>query len=163
MRHHLRISIIGPKGCGKTTFLKTFVPTALDTDDYGTPKPDRGSMSHARYLVDEDLALDILAIRIPEKDFLLSIVLDGMAGHIFMLDSTMPEGWFALKPLIQYPNVPSVIVANKQDHPLAHSMSAIRQEMATELPVYPCDSTDTELVKKIMLDFLHIILQDLES
>ncbi|MCI0709023.1 MAG: hypothetical protein L0154_02570 [Chloroflexi bacterium] len=163
MRQNLRISIIGPKACGKSTFLKSFVPTALDTDDYGTLNPNRGSMTHARYTIDDDLILDILAIRVPEKDSLLSIILEGMAGHIFMLDSTMPEGWFDLKRLVKNTNAPAIIVANKQDHPLAHSMTAIRSEMATTLPIYPCDATDAELVKKIVLDLLYLIIDDVDA
>ena len=163
MRQNLRISIIGPKGCGKSTFLKSFVPAALDTDDYGAIHPNRGSMSHARYAIDDDLILDILAIRVPGKDSLLSMLLEGMLGHIFMLDSTMPEGWFDLEWLIQNTNVPSIIVANKQDHPLAHSMTAIHTELATTLPIYPCDATDAELVKKIVLELLYMIIDDVEA
>lgn len=163
MRQNLRISIIGPKGCGKSTFLKSFVPTALDTDDYGSFNPNRGSMSHARYAIDDDLNLDILAIRVPQQDSLLSMLLEGMLGHILMLDSTMPEGWFDLKWLVKNTNAPSIIVANKQDHPLAHSITAIRSEMATTLPIYPCDATDAELVKKIVLELLYQIIDDGEA
>jgi signal recognition particle receptor subunit beta len=163
MRHHLRISIIGPPGCGKTTFLRTLVPTALDTDDYRVPRPDRASLSHARYIVSKDDILDILAIRIPDKDSLISIILDGMAGHIFMLDSTAPEGWFEIQPIMRLTRAPSIIVANKQNHPLAHSMTAIRKTMATPLPIYPCDATDNKLVKKLVRDLLHRILSELEA
>ena len=154
MRHNLRISLIGPRGCGKTTFLKSFVPSAIDTDDYGMPNPNNSSMTHARYAVDNERTLDLIGIRVPERDYVVSLILDGMAGHIFMLDSTIPDGWPEIKQILPHVNAPSIIVANKQDHPLAHSMTAIEQELQTNLTVHPCNARDAELVSKIVLALL---------
>ena len=101
-------------------------------------------------------------------DFMWEILSEGMLGFIVMVDSTRPETFREARSILEtfraYAPTPYVVAANKQDLPEAWDVEDMR--LALRLPQHvkmlPCVATDKESVKRVLLELLYSILEELD-
>ncbi len=156
----IEILVTGLPQTGKTTFMRTIsTHTAMGQDGW-----------HQGYLpVDEGLDVHFLEPP-PTRDFdfmfLREIILEfDLPGYIVLCDSTKPELFGEMIGILQtvyaeHPDMPIVLVANKQDQPDAWTADDIRLGLGIpdEILVIPCIAQDVESVKETVLQLLYQIL-----
>jgi signal recognition particle receptor subunit beta len=86
-----------------------------------------------------------------------------------MVDSTRPETFREAKGILQtfraYAPTPYVVAANKQDRPDAWAIDDLRiaLKMDRKIKMLPCVALDRETVKKVLLELLYSILEEMKD
>jgi len=97
------------------------------------------------------------------------ILSEGMLGFIVMVDSTRPETFREAKGILQtfraYAPTPYVVAANKQDIKDAWTVEDLRiaLKLDSSIKMLPCVASDRESVKKVLLELLYSILEEMEK
>ena len=85
-------------------------------------------------------------------------------AYIVLIDSTDPDKFGEALSILQtirvyHPDTPVIVAANKQDIPAAWSADDIRIGLGIpdEIPVIPCASTNSSMVKDAVLRLLYLI------
>jgi len=92
-----------------------------------------------------------------------------MLGFIVTIDSTRPETFREAKGILQtfraYAPTPYVVAANKQDMESAWSVEDLRIALKLDpaVKMLPCVASDKESVKKVLLELLYSILEEMEK
>ncbi len=170
----IKIVIAGPYGAGKTTFVKTLsevlpietdVPvtkSAIDNKRSTTVAFDYGRMK-----VREDLVVHLFGVPGQERfSFMWKIIARGMHGYLFIVDSSSED---RVKEAIgmysffreNFPNVPHIIAANKQDVPNAVDLYTIKSilKVPYEIKVMPLIATN----KRSALFVLVALLEEIKK
>ncbi len=126
-------------------------------------------MDFGRISIDENLVLYLFGTPGQRRfDFMWEILSEGMLGFIVMVDSARPETFREARNILEtfraYAPTPYVVAANKQDDPDAWAIEDMRIALRLSSPVklLPCVAKDKETVKKVLLELLYSILEEME-
>ncbi|MBF8257610.1 MAG: putative ATP/GTP binding protein [Anaerolineales bacterium] len=128
------------------------------------------AMDFGRITVDDDLVLYLFGTPGQKRfDFMWEILSEGMLGFIVMVDSSRPETFREAKGILQtfraYAPTPYVVAANKQDKEDAWAVEDLRiaLKLDSKVKMLPCVAADKETVKKVLLELLYSILEEMKT
>jgi signal recognition particle receptor subunit beta len=172
----VKIVVTGPFGAGKTTFIRTISEITVLSTERGVSDHTRVhktqttvAMDFGRITIDSELVLYLFGTPGQERfDFMWEILGGGMLGFVLLVDATRPdsasEATSNYRAFRRMSPAPCVVAVNRtsgldpQDE--FRLRSALELDDAT--PVVPCDATDKESVKAVLLALLHAVLEGIE-
>ncbi len=173
----VKMVVTGPFNSGKTAFIQTVseidvvaTERKITNEAEKVKETTTVAMDFGRITVDDDLVLYLFGTPGQKRfDFMWEILSEGMLGFVVMVDSTRPETFREARSILEtfraYAPTPYVVAANKQDLPDAWDVEDMR--IALRLPkqvkILPCVATDKESVKRVLLELLYSILEEMES
>ncbi len=173
----VKIVVTGPFGAGKTEFIRSVSEIeVVSTERKITSEVEKiknsttVAMDFGRISVDEDLVLYIFGTPGQKRfDFMWEILSEGMLGFIVMVDSNRPETFREARSILEtfraYAPTPFVVAANKQDCDDAWTLEDMRVALRLDpdVKMLPCVAVDKETVKKVLLELLYGILEEMEA
>jgi len=173
----VKIVVTGPFSAGKTAFIQSVseidvVSTEKKISSEAEKIKDQTTvaMDFGRITVDEDLVLYLFGTPGQRRfDFMWQILSEGMLGFIVMVDSNRPETFREARSILQtfraYAPTPYVVAANKQDCEDAWELDDMRVALRLDPKVkfLPCVATDKEMVKKVLLELLFSIQEEMDA
>ena len=173
----VKIVVTGPFSAGKTAFIQTVseidvVSTERKISSEAEKIKDTTTvaMDFGRITVDEDLVLYLFGTPGQRRfDFMWEILSEGMLGFIVLVDSTRPETFREARSILEtfraYAPTPYVVAANKQDLEDAWELEDMRiaLRLDPQVKLVPCVATDKESVKKVLLELLLSIMEEIEG
>jgi small GTP-binding protein len=173
----VKIVVTGPFGAGKTEFIRSVSEIeVVSTERKITSEVEKiknsttVAMDFGRISVDEDLVLYIFGTPGQKRfDFMWEILSEGMLGFIVMVDSNRPETFREARSILEtfraYAPTPFVVAANKQDCDDAWTLEDMRVALRLDpdVKMLPCVAIDKENVKKVLLELLYGILEEMEA
>lgn len=170
--------VTGPYAAGKTTLIRTISEiTVLSTERGTSESTERArkaettvAMDFGRITIDRELVLYLFGTPGQERfDFMWEILGEGMLGYVLLLDAARPESFAEGRGILDafraMASVPFVVALNR-----AGSLDpALEQQVRSALDVdgsvaiVPCDATDRESVKNVVLALLFGVLDQLEA
>jgi len=173
----VKIVVTGPFAAGKTTLIRTISEiTVLSTekgitDETKSTKSDTTvAMDFGRITIDRDLVLYLFGTPGQDRfDFMWEILGEGMLGYVVLVDASRPESLDEAVGIVaafrKMANVPYVVALNRAEGLDEYDEGQIRETLDLEahIPVVPCDATDRESVKSVLLALLYAVLETLDS
>lgn len=174
----VKMVVTGPFSAGKTAFIQSISEIdVVSTERKISTEPEQKiketttvAMDFGRITVDEDLVLYLFGTPGQKRfDFMWEILSEGMLGFIVVVDSSRPETFREAKGILQtfraYAPTPYVVAANKQDREDAWSIDDLRiaLKLDKKVKMLPCVATNREMVKKVLLELLYSILEEMEE
>ncbi len=173
----VKIVVTGPFSAGKTAFIQTVseidvVSTERKISSEAEKIKDTTTvaMDFGRITVDDDLVLYLFGTPGQRRfDFMWEILSEGMLGFIVLVDSTRPETFREARSILEtfraYAPTPYVVAANKQDLEDAWELEDMRiaLRLDPQVKLVPCVATDKESVKKVLLELLLSIMEEIEG
>jgi small GTP-binding protein len=173
----VKIVVTGPFAAGKTTLIRTISEiTVLSTekgisDETRSTKTDTTvAMDFGRITIDRDLVLYLFGTPGQDRfDFMWEILGEGMLGYVVLVDATRPESLDEAASIVQafrkMAHVPFVVGLNRADGLDEDEERRVREtlDLDPDVPVVPCDATDRESVKSVLLALLYAVLETLDS
>jgi uncharacterized protein len=173
----VKIVVTGPFSAGKTTLIRTIseitvLSTEKDiTDETRSRKAETTvAMDFGRITIDRDLVLYLFGTPGQDRfDFMWEILGEGMLGYILLIDSSredaMDEAVGILAAFRKMARVPFVVALNRADGIDPTDEEAVRSalELADTVPVVPCDATDRESVKSVLLALLYSVVDAIDG
>ena len=173
----VKIVVTGPFSAGKTTLIRTIseitvLSTEKDiTDSTRSRKAETTvAMDFGRITIDRDLVLYLFGTPGQDRfDFMWEILGEGMLGYILLVDASrqdsLDESVGILAAFRKMARVPFVVALNRSaglDPQDEHKVRTVL-ELGDEVPVVPCDATDRESVKSVLLALLYAVVESLDS
>jgi uncharacterized protein len=172
----MKIVISGGFGVGKTTFVGTIsdIPPltteaamtgmAVGVDDRGqvsTKTTTTVAMDFGRVAVDRSLVLYLFGT--PGQDrfgFMWDDLVTGALGAIVLVDTRRLDDCFAAIDYFEDRQIPFVVVLNRFDGQLIHSVDAVRAalQLDPDVPIVTTDARNRENVKESVLALLDVVL-----
>ncbi|MEP7055578.1 MAG: ATP/GTP-binding protein [Actinomycetota bacterium] len=179
-KHHgqaVKIVVTGPFAAGKTTLIRTISEiTVLSTekgitDDTKSRKSDTTvAMDFGRITIDRDLVLYLFGTPGQERfDFMWEILGEGMLGYILLCDATQEDSLAEARNILdafrKMAKVPFVVGMNRSQGIDPGEEQTVRDRLALDpdVPVVPCDATDRESVKSVLLALLYSVVDTIDS
>jgi hypothetical protein len=173
----VKMVVTGPFNSGKTEFIRSVSEIdVVSTERKITSEAERikeqttVAMDFGRITVDDNLVLYLFGTPGQRRfDFMWEILSEGMLGFIVMVDSTRPETFREARNILEtfraYAPTPYVVTANKQDSKDSWDLDDMRIALRLDPKVkfLPCVATDKEAVKKVLLELLYSILEEMEK
>ncbi len=153
-----KIVITGAYEAGKTTFLHAIADEAISVDRMGTTVAlDYGTLDYRGFYIEF-----FGTPGQPQFDTMIETIAQEAIGLILMVDSSAPETFPRAKILFEKCggfDIPSVIVANKQDLEEALEPSIVQDKLAlpVKIPIVGCSAktkSNLTLVIDILLDVI---------
>lgn len=174
----IKFVVTGPFAAGKTTLVRTMseIPVigteTVVTDDTSAIKTnttvslDFGKLT----LVDEDLVVELSLFGTPGQarfNFMWDVLAEGMDGYVVLADLSRPESFEETAEIIEHfrglSDAPFVIGANKGTGDPAELAGVADRLGAPGAPVVPCDATDRESAREMLLALLEAVLEAVET
>ncbi len=173
----VKIVVTGPFAAGKTTLIRTISEiTVLSTergitDDTRSRKAETTvAMDFGRITIDRELVLYLFGTPGQERfDFMWEILGEGMLGYVLLIDSSRPETYAEALGILDafrtMARVPFVVAVNRADglDPAGEERLRESLRLAPGVPIVPCDATDKDSVKAVLLALLYSVLDDIEA
>jgi hypothetical protein len=173
----VKIVVTGPFAAGKTTLIRTISEiTVLSTereisDETRSRKSDTTvAMDFGRITIDRDLVLYLFGTPGQERfDFMWEILGEGMLGYVLLVDASRPdslqESSGILDAFRKMAHVPFVVGLNRSEGVDEVEEGVIRSRLGLEpdIPIVPCDVTDRESVKSVLLALLYALVESLDT
>ena len=173
----VKIVVTGPFAAGKTTLIRTVSEiTVLSTekgitDETRSRKTDTTvAMDFGRITIDRDLVLYLFGTPGQDRfDFMWEILGEGMLGYVLLVDATRPdsldEAVGILDAFRRMARVPFVVGLNRSEGLDEADEARVRSvlDLDPDVPVVPCDATDRESVKSVLLALLYAVVESLDS
>ena len=173
----VKIVVTGPFAAGKTTLIRTISEiTVLSTekgitDETRSRKTDTTvAMDFGRITIDRDLVLYLFGTPGQDRfDFMWEILGEGMLGYVLLVDATRPdsldEAIGILEAFRRMARVPFVVGLNRSEGMDEAEEERIRKtlDLDPDVPVVPCDATDRESVKSVLLALLYAVVDTLDG
>ena len=173
----VKIVVTGPIAAGKTTLIRTISEiTVLSTergitDDTKARKAETTvAMDFGRITIDRELVLYLFGTPGQERfDFMWEILGEGMLGYVLLVDSTRPETYTEALGILDafrtMARVPFVVAVNRTQGLDPAGEERLRQTLRLDphVPIVPCDATDKDSVKAVLLALLYSVLDDIEA
>jgi small GTP-binding protein len=173
----VKMVVTGPFNAGKTAFIQSVseidvvsTERKISTEAERIKETTTVAMDFGRITVDDDLVLYLFGTPGQKRfDFMWEILSEGMLGFIVMVDSSRPETFREAKGILQtfraYAPTPYVVAANKQDKEDAWAVEDLRiaLKLDSKVKMLPCVSSDKETVKKVLLELLYSILEEMKT
>ncbi|MCA1712621.1 MAG: ATP/GTP-binding protein [Actinobacteria bacterium] len=173
----VKIVVTGPFSAGKTTLIRTIseitvLSTEKDiTDNTKSRKAETTvAMDFGRITIDRDLVLYLFGTPGQDRfDFMWEILGEGMLGYILLVDSSrqdsLDEAVGILAAFRKMARVPFVVALNRSaglDPSDEHKVRSVL-DLGDEVPVVPCDATDRESVKAVLLALLYSVVDQIDA
>src|SRR5512139_2829395 len=173
----VKMVVTGPFNAGKTEFIQSVseidvvsTERKISSEAEKVKNATTVAMDFGRITVDDDLVLYLFGTPGQKRfDFMWEILSEGMLGFIVMVDSTRPETFREARNILEtfraYAPTPYVVAANKQDDPDAWEIGDMRiaLRLSPQMKLLPCVAKDKESVKKVLLELLYSILEEMET
>ncbi|MDQ1745815.1 MAG: uncharacterized protein QOD07_78 [Frankiaceae bacterium] len=173
----VKIVVTGPFAAGKTTLIRTISEiTVLSTekgitDETRSRKTDTTvAMDFGRITIDRELVLYLFGTPGQDRfDFMWEILGEGMLGYVLLVDATRPdsldEAVGILDAFRRMARVPFVVGLNRAEGMDEAEEERIRKtlDLDPHVPVVPCDATDRESVKSVLLALLYAVVDTLDG
>ena len=169
--------VTGPFAAGKTTLIRTISEITVLSTERGITDSTRSrkaettvAMDFGRITIDADLVLYLFGTPGQERfDFMWEILGEGMLGYVLLLDAeredSLAEAVGILGAFRTMARVPYVVALNRSTSLDPAEEQRIRAEL--DLPAHvellPCDATDKESVKAVLLALLYAVLDEVEQ
>ncbi|MFZ6019179.1 MAG: GTP-binding protein [Chloroflexota bacterium] len=171
----VKIVVTGPFNAGKTEFIQSVSEIdVVSTERKITSAAEKVkenttvALDFGRITVDDDLVLYLFGTPGQKRfDFMWEILSEGMLGFVVMVDSTRPETFREARTILEtfraYAPTPYVVAANKQDCKDAWDIDDMRLALRLDpkVKLLPCVAKDKENVKKVLLELLYSILEEM--
>ena len=173
----VKVVVTGPFAAGKTTLIRTISEiTVLSTERGITDSTRRRkaettvAMDFGRITIDRDLVLYLFGTPGQDRfDFMWEILGEGMIGYLLLVDAaredSIQEAAGILDAFRTMARVPFVVGLNRaggDEHLLVESVRS-RLEIPSDIAILPCDATDKESVKNVLLALLYAVLDEVEA
>ncbi len=173
----VKVVVTGPFSAGKTTLIRTISEiTVLSTErgitDHTKSRKNETTvaMDFGRITIDRELVLYLFGTPGQERfDFMWEILGEGMLGYVMLLDvsrpESLPEAAGILAAFRRMARVPFVVALNRTDGVDEVEEARIRQGLGIgpTVAMVPCDATDKESVKAVLLALLYSVLDEVEA
>ena len=173
----VKMVVTGPFSSGKTAFVQAIseidvvsTERAISSEAERVKEQTTVAMDFGRITVGEDLILYLFGTPGQRRfDFMWEILSEGMLGFVVLVDSAKPETFREAKSILEtfraYAPTPYVVAANKQDLDDAWEVDDLRIALRLEekVKMLPCIASDKESVKKVLLELLYSILEEMED
>ncbi len=173
----VKIVVTGPFSAGKTTLIRTIseitvLSTEKDITDHTKSRKAETTvaMDFGRITIDRDLVLYLFGTPGQDRfDFMWEILGEGMLGYVLLIDSTRPdsleEAVGILEAFRKMARVPFVVALNRSAGMDPSDEDRVRSvlELGDDVPVVPCDATDRESVKAVLLALLYSVVDQLDA
>jgi small GTP-binding protein len=173
----VKIVVTGPFSAGKTTLIRTIseitvLSTEKDiTDSTRSRKAETTvAMDFGRITIDRDLVLYLFGTPGQDRfDFMWEILGEGMLGYILLVDASrddsLEEAVGILAAFRKMARVPFVVALNRADGVSPADEDNVRSvlELDEDVAVVPCDATDRESVKAVLLALLYSVVDSLDE
>jgi small GTP-binding protein len=172
----VKMVVTGPFNAGKTEFIRSVseievvsTERKISSESERVKDQTTVAMDFGRISIDENLVLYLFGTPGQRRfDFMWEILSEGMLGFIVMVDSSRPETFREARTILEtfraYAPTPYVVAANKQDDADAWDVNDIRiaLRLDRQVKLLPCIARDKESVKKVLLELLYSILEEME-
>jgi hypothetical protein len=173
----VKIVVTGPFSAGKTTLIRTISEiTVLSTersitDETRSRKTDTTvAMDFGRITIDRDLVLYLFGTPGQDRfDFMWEILGEGMLGYVLLVDASRPESLDEAVSIREafrkMARVPFVVGYNRAEGLDEAEEAGVRSrlDLDDDVPVVPCDVTDRESVKSVLLALLYAVVDSLDA
>jgi len=173
----VKIVVTGPFSAGKTTLIRTIseitvLSTEKDiTDSTRSRKAETTvAMDFGRITIDRELVLYLFGTPGQDRfDFMWEILGEGMLGYVLLVDASredsIEEAVGILAAFRKMARVPFVVALNRASGLDPSEEDRVRSMLALgdEVPVVPCDATDRESVKSVLLALLYSVVDQLDA
>ncbi len=174
----VKIVVTGPFSAGKTTLIRTIseitvLSTEKDITDHTKSRKAETTvaMDFGRITIDRDLVLYLFGTPGQDRfDFMWEILGEGMLGYILLVDSSRPDSLEEAVGILaafrkMASTVPFVVALNRTSGLDPEGEANVRRvlELQDDTPVVPCDATDRESVKAVLLALLYSVVDQLDS
>ena len=173
----VKIVVTGPFSAGKTTLIRTIseitvLSTEKDITDHTKSRKAATTvaMDFGRITIDRDLVLYLFGTPGQDRfDFMWEILGEGMLGYILLIDASredsLEEAVGILAAFRKMARVPFVVALNKSAGMEPADEERIRTvlELEEDTPVVPCDATDRESVKSVLLALLYSVVDQIDA
>jgi small GTP-binding protein len=173
----VKIVVTGPFSAGKTTLIRTIseitvLSTEKDITDHTKSRKAETTvaMDFGRITIDRDLVLYLFGTPGQDRfDFMWEILGEGMLGYILLLDSSrqdsLDEAVGILAAFRKMARVPFVVALNRSAGISPDDEQQVRDVLGLdeEVAVVPCDATDRESVKAVLLALLYSVVDSLDA
>src|SRR3954463_14939295 len=173
----VKIVVTGPFAAGKTTLIRTISEITVLSTEKGITDETRSrkndttvAMDFGRITIDRDLVLYLFGTPGQDRfDFMWEILGEGMLGYVLLVDATQPdsldEAVGIARAFRKMANVPFVVGLNRADSIDESLEREVRDvlELEPAVPVVPCDATDRESVKTVLLSLLYAVVDSLDD
>ncbi|HVB27032.1 MAG TPA: ATP/GTP-binding protein, partial [Mycobacteriales bacterium] len=168
----VKIVVTGPFAAGKTTLIRTIseitvLSTEKDiTDSTRSRKAETTvAMDFGRITIDHDLVLYLFGTPGQDRfDFMWEILGEGMLGYVLLVDASrtdsLEESAGILAAFRRMARVPFVVGLNRAEGLDEADEARVRAalDLESDVPVVPCDATDRESVKSVLLALLYAVV-----
>jgi len=173
----VKVVVTGPFAAGKTTLIRTISEITVLSTERGITDSTRKrkaettvAMDFGRITIDRDLVLYLFGTPGQDRfDFMWEILGEGMIGYLLLVDAaredSIQEAAGILEAFRTMARVPFVVGLNRaggDDHLLVESVRS-RLEIPSDIAILPCDATDKESVKNVLLALLYAVLDEVEA
>lgn len=172
----VKIVVTGPFAAGKTTLIRTIseitvLSTETDvTDSTRSRKAETTvAMDFGRITIDRDLVLYLFGTPGQDRfDFMWEILGEGMLGYILLVDSargdSLEQAVGIAAAFRRMTRVPYVVALNRTAGIEPADEQRVRRvlDLGDQVPVVPCDATDRESVKAVLLALLYSVVEQLD-
>ncbi|MGB8651198.1 MAG: ATP/GTP-binding protein [Mycobacteriales bacterium] len=173
----VKIVVTGPFSAGKTTLIRTIseitvLSTEKDITDHTRSRKAETTvaMDFGRITIDRDLVLYLFGTPGQDRfDFMWEILGEGMLGYILLVDSSrqdsLDEAVGILAAFRKMARVPFVVALNRSSGISPDDEQHVRDVLALEdeVAVVPCDATDRESVKSVLLALLYAVVDSIDA
>ena len=173
----VKVVVTGPFSAGKTTLIRTISEITVLSTERGITDSTRKrkaettvAMDFGRITIDRDLVLYLFGTPGQDRfDFMWEILGEGMIGYLLLVDAaredSIQEAAGILDAFRTMARVPFVVGLNRaggDEHMLVESVRS-RLEIPSDIAILPCDATDKESVKNVLLALLYAVLDEVEA
>lgn len=173
----VKIVVTGPFSAGKTTLIRTISEITVLSTEQDITDPTRSrkaattiAMDFGRITIDRDLVLYLFGTPGQDRfDFMWEILGEGMLGYILLVDSgredSLQEAVGILAAFRKMARVPFVVALNRcaglepADEQHVREVLGLQDDTA----VVPCDATDRESAKSVLLALLYAVVDTLDQ
>jgi small GTP-binding protein len=173
----VKIVVTGPFSAGKTTLIRTISEiTVLSTEKEITDSTKSRkaettvAMDFGRITIDRDLVLYLFGTPGQDRfDFMWEILGEGMLGYILLVDSSrqdsLDEAVGILAAFRKMARVPFVVALNRSTGLGPDDEQNVRDVLGLddEVAIVPCDATDRESVKAVLLALLYSVVDAIDA
>ena len=173
----VKIVVTGPFAAGKTTLIRTISEITVLSTERGITDSTRSrknettvAMDFGRITIDRDLVLYLFGTPGQERfDFMWEILGEGMLGYVVLVDAeredSLQEAAGILGAFRRMARVPYVVALNRSSGVDHEDERRIREtlDLPADVALLPCDATDKESVKAVLLALLYAVLDEVEA